>query len=150
MMKKKSICIVGGVYDMTTMGIDDVKKYVQSDLDFIYGERNLLFDMSVDSDGAYRLCFKRKYGEFYSPSRTSFGSDKSVFAPEAHILLGSMRRDHPTYADLQSWENAYIHYLSLEDVLKDYQKASKVRGSEVVKSLDMKESDSEVEFIVGF
>lgn len=105
-MKKKSICIVGGVYYMDIMPIDYITPLVQADLNYIYGKGTIQFSMSEEPDGSYHLIFKRRYGEFYSPVRTSFGSDKSVFAPDAHILLGSMRRDHPTYADLQSWENA--------------------------------------------
>lgn len=58
--------------------------------------------------------------------------------------------NHPTVVDFQSWENAYIHYLSLSEVLDEYKKVSKSWGSQKVKSLDVEEHDGEVEFVVGF
>lgn len=149
-MKRKSLCIVGGIYDMDVMPLETVKEYVQADLDYIYGSDKIKFDMSEGETGAYHLVFKRKYGEWYNPERTVFCDKKTVFAPDVHILLGTKRKDHPTEADLESWDNAYIHYLSLSDVLTEYQKASKTRGSLKVQSLDVSESRDEVEFIIGF
>lgn len=143
-MKRKSLCIVGGIYDMDVMPLETVKEYVQADLDYIYGSDKIIFEMTQDETGAYHLIFKRRYGDWYSHQRTIF-SEKTIFSPEAHILLGTNRKNYPTEVDLESWDNAYIHYLSLADVEKDYQKASKARGS-----LDMKEGDGQVEFIVEF
>ena len=148
-MKRKSLCIVGGIYDMDVMPLETVKEYVQTDLDYIYGSDKIKFDMSEGETGAYHLVFKRKYGEWYNPERTVF-SEKTVFAPDAHILLGTNRKDHPTEANLDKYDNACLHYISLSDVLTEFQKASKTRGSEKVQSLDVEERDGEVEFIVGF
>lgn len=149
MKKKQTICIVGMQYNMSVMDIDYVKQSVQDDLDHIYGKDKIQFDMNVDETNAYHLIFKRRYGDWYNPERTVF-SEKTVFAPDVHILLGTNRKNHPTEADLESWDNAYIHYLSLAYVLTEYQKASKTRGSEKVNILDVNESSGEVEFIVRF
>ena len=149
MKKKKTICIVGMQYDMSIMDIDYVKQSVQEGIDYIYGSGNIQFEMTENETGAYHLIFKRRYGEWYTPERTVF-SEKTVFAPDVHILLGSKRQDHPTEVDLESWDNAYIHYWSLSDVLTEFQKASKTRGSLKVSGLDVKENDERVEFIVRF
>lgn len=133
---------------MDVMPLETVQEYVQTDLDYIYGSGKIQFDMS-EENGAYHLLFKRRYGDWYSHQRTLF-SEKTVFAPDVHILLGTNRKDHPTEVDLESWDNAYIHYWSLSDVLTEYQNAGKVRGSLKVQSLDVSESRDEVEFIVGF
>lgn len=149
-MKRKSLFIVGGIYDMDVMPLETVKEYVQDDLDYIYGSDKIKFEMSEDETGAYHLIFKRRYGDWYSHERTVFNDEKTVFAPDVHILMGTNRKDHPTEADLEALDNANVHYLSLADVEKDYQKASKTRGSEKVTSLDVKERDGEIGFVVGF
>lgn len=146
---KKSLCIVGGIYDMDVMPLETVKEYVQDDLNHIYGLDKIKFEIS-EENGAYHLLFKRRYGDWYNPERTVFSDDKTVFAPDVNILLGTNRKDYPTEADLDKWDNACLHYISLSDVLTDYQKASKTRGSEKVTSLDVNENDELVEFIVGF
>lgn len=85
--KKKSICIVGMQYDMAIMPIVEVKKDVQADLDYIYGEGNVQFDMN-DKDGNYHLLFKRRYGKFYCyGSRTSFNGEKYVFSGMLRFYL---------------------------------------------------------------
>lgn len=149
-VKKKTICIVGMQYDMSVMDIDYVKQSVQDDLNHIYGLDKIKFEMSEDETGAYHLIFKRRYGDWYSHERTVFNDEKTVFAPDVHILLGTNRKEHPTEADLEALDNANVHYLSLADVEKDYQKASKARGSMKVKNLDVNDNDGEIEFIVGF
>lgn len=149
MKKKQTICIVGMQYNMSVMDIDYVKQSVQEDLDYIYGSGKIQFDMNVDETNAYHLIFKRRYGDWYSPKRTVFSDEKTVFAPDVHILLGTNRKDYPTEADLEKCDNACLHYISLSDVLTEFQKASKTRGSEKVQSLDVSESRDEVEFIIG-
>lgn len=145
-VKKKTICIVGMQYDMSIMDIDYVKQSVQEDLDYIYSSGKIQFEMIEDANGAYHLLFKRKYGKWYTPERTVFCDEKMVFSPDAHILLGTNRKNYPTDADLEKWSNAYIHYLPLADVEKEYQKSSKTK----VQILDVEERDGEVEFVVGF
>lgn len=149
-VKKQTICIVGMQYDMSVMDIDYVKQSVQDDLDYIYGSDKIKFDMCEDETGAYHLIFKRRYGGWYSHERTVFNDEKTVFAPDVHILLGTNRKEHPTEADLEALDNACLHYISLSDVEKDYQKASKARGSEKVTNLDVKERDGEIEFVLKF
>lgn len=134
---------------MDVMPLETVQEYVQADLDYIYGSGKIQFDMSEDETNAYHLIFKRRYGDWYNPERTVF-SEKTVFAPDVHILLGANRKNHPTEANLDKYDNACLHYISLYDVLTDYQKASKTRGSLKVKILDVNESSGEVEFIVRF
>lgn len=61
-----------------------------------------------------------------------------------------MKRTDPTVADLGHLEGAYIQYLSLSDVLKEYRKASKVRSSKMIAELDIEESQEEIVFKVWF
>ena len=83
---KKKIFVMGNVYDLGTLGVNEVEKLVQSDLDKIFNSGGARFRLKEVSGKTLELTFFRKYkvGEIdwlnYDP--------KLIYNIDANIITG--------------------------------------------------------------
>ena len=83
---KKKVFVMGKVYDLGTLGVNEVEKLVQSDLDKVFNAGGVRFRLKEVSDKTLELTFFRKYkvGEIdwlnYDP--------KLIYNIDANIITG--------------------------------------------------------------
>ena len=83
---KKKIFVMGNVYDLGTLGVNEVEKLVQSDLDKVFNAGGVRFRLKEVSGKTLELTFFRKYkvGEIdwlnYDP--------KLIYNIDANIITG--------------------------------------------------------------
>ena len=83
---KKKIFVMGKVYDLGTLGVNEVEKLVQSDLDKVFNAGGVRFRLKEVSGKTLELTFFRKYkvGEIdwlnYDP--------KLIYNIDANIITG--------------------------------------------------------------
>ena len=58
---KKKIFVMGKVYDLGTLGVNEVEKLVQSDLDKVFNAGGVRFRLKEVSGKTLELTFFRKY-----------------------------------------------------------------------------------------
>ena len=83
---KKKIFVMGKVYDLGTLGVNEVEKLVQADLDKVFNASGVKFKLREVSGKTLELTFLRKYREgeidwlIYDP--------KQIYNIDANIITG--------------------------------------------------------------
>lgn len=128
---KKQIFLVGKVYDLSKVTVQEIKDDVQNRLDAHYGKGCIVFTLNVDKQAKEVIInFWRSYKEGYHPEEPN-----NIFCLDMDLLSG---RGIDGFAVPRMWPTAPFGYLfstGIDDFIPCYKKSAKILGASRMKDI---------------
>ena len=128
---KKKMFLVGKVYDLSKVTVQEIKDDVQNRLDAHYGKGCFLFTLNVDKQAKEVIInFWRSYKECYHPEKRN-----NIFCIDMDLITG---RGIEGFAVPYMWESAPFGYPFSTDIdyfITCYKKSAKKLGASRMKDI---------------
>ena len=128
---KKQIFLVGKVYDLSKVTVQEIKDDVQNRLDAHYGKGRILFTLNVDKQTKEVIInFWRSYNEWYHPEETN-----NIFCADMDLITG---RGIEGFAVPYMWPTVPFGYpfsTGIDDFIPCYKKSAKKLGASRMKDI---------------
>jgi hypothetical protein len=134
---KKQIFLVGKVYDLSKVTVQEIKDDVQNRLDAHYGKGCIVFTLNVDKQAKEVIInFWRSYNEWYHPKETN-----NIFCADMDLITG---RGIEGFAVPYMWPTAPFGYpfsTGIEDFIPCYKKSAKELGASRMKDIQISHNE---------
>ena len=128
---KKQIFLVGKVYDLSKVTVQEIKDDVQNRLDAHYGKGCIVFTLNVDKQAKEVIInFWRSYNEWYHPKETN-----NIFCADMDLITG---RGIEGFAVPYMWSTVPFGYpfsTGIDDFIPCYKKSAKKLGASRMKDI---------------
>lgn len=127
---KKTIFLVGKLYDLSTKTANEIERDVQSRLDAHYGSNYIIFRINVCKQSKeVTINFRRNYKDSYNTD------DKSIFCYDADLLTGRRINGFQVPVMWPTVPFGYLFSLELDDFITCYKKSAKKLGASRMKDI---------------
>ena len=134
---KKQIFLVGKVYDLSKVTVQEIKDDVQNRLDAHYGKGCIVFTLNVDKQAKEVIInFWRSYNEWYHPKETN-----NIFCADMDLITG---RGIEGFAVPYMWPTAPFGYpfsTGIDDFIPCYKKSAKKLGASRMKDIQISHNE---------
>ena len=135
---KKQIFLVGKVYDLSKVTVQEIKDDVQNRLDAHYGKGCIVFTLNVDKQAKEVIInFWRSYNEWYHPEETN-----NIFCADMDLITG---RGIEGFAVPYMWPTVPFGYpfsTGIDDFIPCYKKSAKELGASRMKDIQIRHSEN--------
>ena len=127
---KKKIFTMGKVYDLSTLGVNEVEKLVQADLDKVFNAGGVRFKLREVSGKTLELTFFRKYRE-REIDWLNYDS-KTIYCTDAKIITGHGFDGFRVPVYWGGVPYGYLFFMPKEEFINCYKKSAvKLGGSKL-------------------
>lgn len=134
---KKQIFLVGKVYDLSKVTVQEIKDDVQNRLDAHYGKGCIVFTLNVDKQAKEVIInFWRSYNEWYHPKETN-----NIFCADMDLITG---RGIEGFAVPYMWPTVPFGYpfsTGIDDFIPCYKKSAKKLGASRMKDIQISHNE---------
>ena len=134
---KKQIFLVGKVYDLSIIPVQEIMDDVQRRLDTHYGKGRILFTLNVCKQTKEVIInFWRSYNEWYHPKETN-----NIFCADMDLITG---RGIEGFAVPYMWPTVPFGYpfsTGIDDFIPCYKKSAKELGASRMKDIQISHNE---------
>ena len=128
---KKTIFLVGKLYDLSTKTASEIETDVQSRLDAHYGSGCIIFKINVCKQSKeVTINFWRNYNEWYHPENRT-----NIFCADMDLITGRGINGFQVPCMWPTVPFGYLFSLELDDFITCYKKSAKKLGASRMKDI---------------